>query len=482
MDSELRRTPGPKSKAKGDIMKTRGAGVIVEIGGKYNRGRKLSQMWVFWGKERVSKKIFIVPFLDSDRRAKSTPGFNHIIEGVNHIIEGFNHIIEGFNTQLKTSVTEARVPGWKMLPKEAEKASESLGVFQPWWKDSSRRFQNGRIIPRFTRVNNCEIPPDMGGMHEIFNHYKRLFQHARILQSHVSGACFEPRNTKMWQDIYEVTSEIENLIFRLQETLPEVLMEFKPIPTRSCPNVETKLLKLDVSYDNVPQGRSVDGRALILDLETQTTTRRGCSQIHKFKNFLPAARAVTEPSDVNCVTVCSETTTTYPMSTTEVTSKMTGSTSEATENTSHESESTTSASETTSQGSESTSQGTKETGGTSEETGSTSEETGSTSEVTGKTSEETGSTSEETETTSARPKSTTSGSVSTSQGSETTTSGSKGTSEGPQSTTSASASTTQGSESTSDSGSTTQGSESTTSVSEITTQGTNSTTSGSERI
>jgi len=52
-----------------------GAGVIVEIDEtllvrrKYNRGRQLSQVWVFGGIERVTKKKFIVPLLGTDRSA-----------------------------------------------------------------------------------------------------------------------------------------------------------------------------------------------------------------------------------------------------------------------------------------------------------------------------------------------------------------------------------------------------------------------------
>ncbi|XP_042887660.1 uncharacterized protein LOC122263334 [Penaeus japonicus] len=144
------------------------------------------------------------------------------------------------------AITEGRAPGWKTLPKGADEASESLVKLHPWKKNSSQRIQNDGNIPPFTRVNNCEILPGMEGMREIFRRAEAL------------SACGD---------------------IAVAKSLPGTVPEFKQNPTRSCPKAETQLLKLDVSYDNVPQGRNVDGRALILDLETQTTTRKGCSQI-----------------------------------------------------------------------------------------------------------------------------------------------------------------------------------------------------------
>ena len=49
--------------------------VIVEINEslivkrKYNRGRLLSQIWLFGGKERVSKKLILISLIDEKRVA-----------------------------------------------------------------------------------------------------------------------------------------------------------------------------------------------------------------------------------------------------------------------------------------------------------------------------------------------------------------------------------------------------------------------------
>jgi len=73
-----------------------GAGVIVEIDEtllvrrKYNRGRQLSQVWVFGGIERDSKKKFVVPLVGSDRSADTLIPLikQFILPGVSYVVMG----------------------------------------------------------------------------------------------------------------------------------------------------------------------------------------------------------------------------------------------------------------------------------------------------------------------------------------------------------------------------------------------------------
>ncbi|XP_069960797.1 uncharacterized protein [Cherax quadricarinatus] len=158
----------------------------------------------------------------------------------------------------------------------------------------------------------CNRTNELPELQKAFSLYDKVIQNIETTSRLVTQACLHPKTKNRWQDIYNKTFKIANLLEELQNYLPEVVVGLK-LNYKTCPSVETRLVRLDVTYGD--RTRSSVGPGLYLDVETQTTTVRGCSQTNHFRNIMPAIKGYNGTHGEFCVVLNSTASTTFPVST-----------------------------------------------------------------------------------------------------------------------------------------------------------------------